>query len=178
MENKKDNSFYILSNKDTLFIVIRDFYFEPNEIKKKLKEIFKEKEVEKKVIKDKLYIVYDFENMSKKLDDEYTVQKETNSFRHIIYYYKYINMNLDNKNIKENNDNTHLNIVIKNCVFNSNDINNFFFTDEDFKLNQLIISDELYSMSPYIEILFKKFKPNILVLKKFKINSKLYLEIL
>ena len=29
--------------------------------------------------------------MSKKLDDEYKVQKETNSFRHIIYYYKYIN---------------------------------------------------------------------------------------
>ena len=177
MENKKESAFYILSNKDTLFIVIRDLYFKQEDIKEKIKEIEKKEKKEKKVIKDNLYLVFDFENLSKRLDDERT---GAYFFRNIIYYNKYINMNSENKYVQNNSDNkednTHLNIVIKNCVFNNNNTKNFFFVDEEFKLNKLIISDELYSMSPYIDVLFEKFKPKIFVLKKFKINSKLQLE--
>ena len=89
-------------------------------------------------------------------------------FRNIIY--SIINMKTDNKNIKENNNNITFNLIIKNYVNNSN--KNIYFKDKDLELNQLIIIDELYSMSPYIENLFIKFKPIILALKKFKINSK------
>ena len=67
-----------------------------------------------------------------------------------------------------------LNIIIKNCLVKNN--NSLFVEDKKLKLNKLYISDELHSMSPDLNQLFKSFLPKILYLKSIKINSKLQLE--
>ena len=77
------------------------------------------------------------------------------------------------KAIKNNNNETQLSIVIQNCV-----INNFISVISDNNkliLNELIIGDELYNISPNLNIIFPKIQINKLVLKKFKINSRLQL---
>ena len=50
-----------------------------------------------------------------------------------------------------------------------------FFEDEELLINKLFISDELYIMSPYLNLLFKSYFAKELILKKIKINSKLQL---
>ena len=153
--------FYILYNNDTIFIVIRDLNFDQKDLQKNIEKG-----------KDNLTFVFDFENLSKKLD-EGNINND-NNFKEIIYKNRFINKE-DNKNENKiiTEDNLNLNIVIKNCLVSNR--NNLYYEDKNLKLNKLIISDELYSMSPYIDILFQKFKPKSLTLKKFKINSKLQL---
>ena len=104
--------------------------------------------------KEFLTLVFDFDDLNKEL-------KKTSTFADII------------KNYIKNTDHDHLNIVIKNCLLEENFNSSLY--DTDLVLNELYISDELYSMSPNINILFQKFKPKKLILKKFKINSKLQL---
>ena len=152
--------FYILSNKDTLFIVIRDLKFKEDELVDK---------IGKGSNKEKLTFVFDLEILSKSLDVEGNGNK---IFREIIYENRFINKDEKSNQIKAD-DNTHLNLVIKNCLVSKG--KNLYYDDKDLKLNELIISDELYSMSPYIDILFQKFTAKSLTLKKFKINSKLQL---
>ena len=145
--NQKGSPFYILSNDNTTFIVFRDIKFNQSDIN-----------INPKDKKEYLTIVFDYDNLVKELDND-----ETNS---------YTLKNIINKN-SENYDKDHLNIVIKNCVIGKE--TNLYDDNKDLNLNKLYISDELYSMSPNIHILFQKFKPRELNLKKFKINSKLQL---
>ena len=145
--NQKESSFYILSNDNTTFIVFRDIKFNYSDIN-----------ISPKDKKEYLTLVFDFDNLVKELDSD-----KTNS---------YALKDIINKT-SENLDKDHLNIVIKNCVIGK--VNNFYDDNKDLNLNKLFISDELYSMSPNMNILFQKFKPKELVLKKFKINSKLQL---
>ena len=145
--NQKESPFYILSNDNTTFIVFRDIKFNQSDIN-----------INPKDKKEYLTIVFDYDNLVKELDND-----ETNS---------YTLKNIINKN-SENYDKDHLNIVIKNCVIGKE--TNLYDDNKDLNLNKLFISDELYSMSPNIHILFQKFKPRELNLKKFKINSKLQL---
>ena len=133
MENEDDKQHYILSNKDTTFLVIRDPKCNNADINIKDK-------------KDNFTLVFDIENLCKKLNP-HDVQKF-----------------IDKKNIPQN-------IIIKNCVLEKP--SNIF---EDLNLNLLYISDELYSMSANLNILFQNVKSKKLVLKKMKINSKLQLQ--
>ena len=132
MENS--HKYYILSNKDTTFLVIRDLAFKQSDI------VIKDK-------KDNFTIVFDFENLNKKL-----IPKKVAEF-------------IDKNNIPQN-------IIIKNCLVESP---SDFFENLSLNLNLLFISDELYSMSSDLNILFPNVKTKKLVLKKMKINSQLQL---
>ena len=132
MENGQ--KYYILSNKDTTFLVIRDL-------------TLKQSDIEIKDKKDNFSLVFDFENLNKTL-----IPKKVAEF-------------MDKNNIPQN-------IIIKNCLIeNPSD----FFENLKLDLNLLFISDELYSMSPDLNILFPNVKTKKLVLKKMKINSQLQL---
>ena len=65
------------------------------------------------------------------------------------------------------------NIIIKNSRVES--LNNMYLEDKNLSLNELIISDELYSMSGNLDKLFPNFRVTKLKLKQFKINSNLQL---
>ena len=143
MEQNKEIPFYILSNNTTTFLVFRDLKFNQSDIN-----------INPENKKEFLTLVFDLENLTKELDKNI---ENSYTFEEII--------NNNTKNI----DNEHLNIVIKNSLVGKS---NSLYAEKDLILNELHISDELYSMSPNINTLFEKFKPKKLVLKKFKINSK------
>ena len=151
MENQKINSeFYIFSDDDTndpnYIIIIRDLNFIKDKDINKNKKILEPKEEKKNW---NLTIVFYLENFSQTLN--------ASKFRDIIILFK------DNKN---------LNLVIKNCFLKKDDNDcQFYFEDEDLKFNILYISDELYSISPYLDNYFKRIKSEKLILKHFKINS-------
>ena len=69
-----------------------------------------------------------------------------------------------------------INSVIQNCLIEDKEYEPLFDGERIVKLNKLEISDELYSFSPNLQTLFSNFKPNKLVLKKFKFNSKAQLK--
>ena len=75
-------------------------------------------------------------------------------------------------NQKENTNKAKFILAIQNTL-----INNFTSTvmPKKMDLHELIISDELYNISPNLDILFPKVSIHKLVLKKFKINSRLQL---
>ena len=131
--DKKDKSYYILSNNKTTFIIIRDLEFKLSDI-----NLGDYKDIT---------LVFDFENLDRKLEP-----KEVVNF-------------IDNNNKPTN-------IIIKNCY-----VENIskFFENVNLELDLLYISDELYSMSPNLQILFDNVKAKKLILKKIKINSKLQL---
>ena len=62
------------------------------------------------------------------------------------------------------------NIIIKNSRIDK--IDNMYYKDKLLYLNELFISDELYSMSGHLKSLYNTFRPKKLTLKQFKINSK------
>ena len=137
---------YFLENKEMYFIVIRQIHFEV--FKKIENQSLKEK-------KKKMVLVFDFWNINESLDSKKQEQIET-------FYSK----------IKPKY------IVFKHCVVGES----FTFFDmeklklkglgELIKLEGLYITDELYSMSPNLSILFKNVKTKKLCVKKIKINSK------
>ena len=137
---EKKHSFYELSNNDTTFLVIRD----PD---------FKDKNIKLKKKKSNFTLVFDIENLSKKLN-----------LNDIPYFIDQIN---------KNNNILPQNIIIRNCLIEkpSN-----FFNNLNLDLNLLSISDELYSMSPNLNKLFPGVEAKTLILKKMKINSKLQLD--
>ena len=145
--NQKESSFSILSNDNTTFILFRDTQFNQSDIN-----------ISPKDKKEFLTLVFDFDNLVKEIDND-----KTNS---------YTLKDIINNNI-ESYDKDHLNIVIKNSVIGKE--TNLYDDNKDLNLKKLYISDELYSMSPNMHILFQKFKPRELILKKCKINSKLQL---
>ena len=155
MENKdKEDKFIIIENKKNIFIIFRENQKAPeealNEIYKKHKEeneIYKKNKEENKI----LTLIFDIDDLSKNITD----------------ISSYINEGSDCEFTK-------CNLVIKNSFFNSNE--SLFMEKEKLKLNKLFVSDELHSMSPKLYDLFKDVRPQILILKSFKINSKLQLE--
>ena len=130
-----DQSYYILSNEDKTFLVIRDLKM-------------KQADIEIKDKKDNFTLVFDFENLDKRL-----IPKKVAEF-------------MDKDNIPQN-------IIIKNCLVEKP---SDFFENLTLNLNLLFISDELYSMSPDLKILFPNVKTKKLVLKNMKINSQFQLE--
>ena len=61
------------------------------------------------------------------------------------------------------------NIIIKNSRIGKP--SNLYYKNDTYELTELFISDELYSMSGNLDILFGQFRPKKLTLKHFKINS-------
>ena len=98
----------------------------------------------KKDEKKKNIIVFDFENFSKKFD--------CNKICEILSNFEPSGLKIINCFVKEPSD-----LCTKDKILN---------------LDTLYISDELYSISPNLKILFSNIKVNSLILKKIKINSK------
>ena len=103
-------------------------------------------------------LVFDFECLSKELSLE--------NVKNIVYnFYNIINI--------EKNNEIKLNLSIENTLINK--FSSIILKDKILKLNELIISDELYNISPNLNIIFPEIKVDKLILKKFKINSRLQL---
>ena len=154
MDNKKD-SYFIINAGNNLFLIFRELFENSDDIIYKIK---------KEIISDNkvLNIIFDIDDLSKKI----TIDKE-NYIHGIIQSFE---------DVKRNN----LNIFFKNCLIeqpsHDEDYSKMlFFEDEQLLINKLYISDELYIMSPYLNLLFKSYFAKELILKKIKINSKLQL---
>ena len=74
--------------------------------------------------------------------------------------------------IKDKN-NKKLSLSIENSLIKN--FSTLVLENNKLKLNELIISDELYNISPNLNIIFPEIEVNKLTLKKFKINSRLQL---
>ena len=105
---------------------------------------------------DEIILIFDFNNLAEKLD--------VTKLEEIVY--KFL------EHIKENQDKTNLSLIIQNCLIEDKDYEPLFKNIDTLKLNKLVISDELYSFSPYIKQLFANVRADELTLKKFKFNSK------
>ena len=96
-------------------------------------------------------------------------KKENNS---LVFDFWNINESLSEKNQKDINEiikNIKPNsIVMKHCRIKES----FEFIKNELQLDGLYITDELYSMSPFLSNIFKNIRTEKLVLKKIKINSK------
>lgn len=101
-------------------------------------------------------LLFDFECLSQELNLE--------KLKKLVYdFYD----NIKNKN------KTKLSLSIENCVISK--FTNIVIPNNKLKLHELIISDELYNISPNLIIIFPEIEVNKLTLKQFKINSKLQL---
>ena len=140
--------FSIVENETNIYVILRDNLVEPTN----LMEIFEREKKEKKI----LTLIFDIDDLNKDIKDIYK-------------YFENIMSEEEGDVYKDIN----LNIIIKNCLVKGDSL---FVEDKKLQLNKLYISDELHSMSPDLNQLFKSFRPKILVLKSIKINSKLQLE--
>ena len=105
--------------------------------------------------------------------DSLDIDKHKNKYLTLIFNLENLSKKLDCKKVMNIIDKYKPeNIIIKNSRVENLDN---MYKDEDLNLNELFISDELYSMSGNLDILFPRFKAKILTLKKFKINSKFQL---
>ena len=150
-QNSKNDFLFTFLYDNTFYLVMRDIKINEEDIQAIQKRIDDSN-------KKNITFVFDFENLSKTLDSE--------NEKKLFYYNEIIEL-LYNFYDKSNKI---LNIVFKNCLI-KNPIQ-LYIKDKDLNLIQLFISDELYSMSGHLDSLFGHFKPNTLVLKKMKINSK------
>ena len=151
-----------LGSKDCKYFEIID------NIKKKAKLIFRRSdELSKKSDKicslifdqskfDEIIIIIDFDDLAEKLE----LSKLEALITKFLEFFK-------TTKIK-----TTMSLIIQNCLIEDMDYEPLLREENPIDLNKLEISDELYSFSPYIKTLFKKFKANELILKKFKFNSK------
>lgn len=153
------SSIFSNSNLSNLFIEIY------NKEQQKLNIVFRKSDYvnsDKEIRKDKLNelkevkLIFDFECLSQELNLE-KVKK---------LVYEFFD-NIENKN------KTKLSLSIENCVVSK--FTNIVIPDNKLKFHELIISDELYNISPNLNILFPEIEVTKLTLKKFKINSKLQL---
>ena len=127
-----------------------------NEVKQKEDEAYYSKVIFKPGKYDEIILIFDFNNLAEKLD--------LTRMEKIIYKF------LDH--IKSNQDKTKLSLIIQNCLIEDKEYEPLFKDINKLELNKLVISDELYSFSPYIKTLFDNVKTKDLTLKKFKFNSK------
>ena len=105
--------------------------------------------------------------------DSMDIDKDESEYLTLIFNLENLSKKLDCKKVMNIIDKYKpQNIIIKNSrVDNPSNM----YKDEDLNLNELFISDELYSMSGKLDILFPRFKAKKLTLKKFKISSKFQL---
>ena len=156
--NKREN-FITIRNNDNIFIIFQNLSIKKEDIKDELLKIKEEKENENK----SLSLIIDINNLAKDIKfDELTIIKE------IITKITFGELEYSDKN------DYNLNIYIKNCLFETE--GNIFYEDSKLYLNQLYISDELYSLSPRLDKFFANLRPKKLTIKKIKINSKQQLE--
>ena len=156
--NKREN-FITIRNNDNIFIIFQNLSIKKEDIKDELLKIKEEKENENK----SLSLIIDINNLAKDIKfDELTIIKE------IITKITFGELEYSDKN------DYNLNIYIKNCLFETE--GNIFYEDSKLYLNQLYISDELYSLSPRLDKFFASLRPKKLTIKKIKINSKQQLE--
>ena len=153
------SSIFLNSNCSNLFIEIYskdqqrlNLIFRKSDYVNTEKQIRIEKLNELKEVK----LLFDFECLSQELNLE--------KVKKLVYDF-YNNINYKNK--------TKLSLSIENCVINT--FTNIVIPDNKLILHELIISDELYNISPNLNIIFPEIEVNKLTLKKFKINSKLQL---
>ena len=127
-----------------------------NLIFRRSEDVNSKKEIKKVKLKElkEISLIFDFQCLSYELPLE--------NVKNILYLF-YNNIN----------NNTKLNLIIQNTVINK--FSSLVSLDNKLILNELIISDELYNISPNLNILFPEIKVNKLILKKFKINSRLQL---
>ena len=156
--------------KDNIFLFLQyDPSNQQNELQKQIKEkIEKQREEiidEKKNNNDiTLNYVFDINNLPKDLGTYYRAM-----IQELIIYI----VSKGNKKIPDTITDEKINIFIKHCFVESLSQSKTFYEDKKIlNLNQLFISDEIYSMSLKLNSLFNEFYPKILILKKIKINSK------
>ena len=149
---KKEDIYITIKNKDNIYLIFRKLSTEINsDDLKNLSQIDKGNKI--------LTLIFDINSLSQKFNDD-------NSGSIIFKLIEDKNGNKDFRKID--------NIIIKNCFIKLS--SSFIFEDEEnLQLNCLYISDEIYSMTPNLNKIFKKFNPKRLILKKIKINSKLQL---
>ena len=143
-EQKEHNqNLYIFGNNNMHFVVIRQII--SPEIDNLLKE-YQENSKKKKKYSKKTILVFDFWNLNDSIESNDSI------FSNLLY--------------------TILpkSIVIKHCVIK--EIFNLYNRKIPLELEGLYITDELYSMSPNLSILFNNIKTKKLLVKKIKINSK------
>ena len=149
--NFKNESYFRIEKEKNIFIIIR-------KISDDIIEKINIENIENKIFN----LIIDIDDLSKKI----TIEKK----RTIVNIYHIF------ENIKRDN----LNIYFKNCLIekpkNSEDKYNILtYDDEQLLINKLYISDELYIMSPYLNLIFQNIFPKELCIKNIKINSKLQL---
>ena len=151
----QNEQFFMIKNENNLFLIFRNL-----EISKSILDKIKEIDIKSNIVN----IIFDIDDLSKKitLDQEDNIHKIIKSF--------------DN----ENEYNYNLNIYFKNCLIiqpssDEDESNMLYIEGSKLLINKLYISDELYVMSPYLNLLFQSYFPKELILKKIKINSKLQL---
>jgi len=145
--------------------------------------------MENKDIKDKFTIIENEKNIfiifrensiapEEALNEIYKRQKEENKILTLIFDLDDLSKNFKDISSYINEGSkceiTKCNLIIKNCLFNNNE--SLFMENEKLELNKLYVSDELHSMSPKLYDLYKDVRPQILILKSIKINSKLQLK--
>ena len=151
----QNEQFFMIKKDNNLFLIFRNL-----EISKSILDKIKEIDIKSNIVN----IIFDIDDLSKKitLDQEDNIHKIIKSF--------------DN----ENEYNYNLNIYFKNCLIiqpssDEDESNMLYIEGSKLLINKLYISDELYVMSPYLNLLFQSYFPKELILKKIKINSKLQL---
>ena len=106
--------------------------------------------------------------------EKYSFNKDLK--RVLVFDYWNINESLESSEENRRNIIDKINpktIVIKHCSKKDNDNLVFYKDGQSYKyLDELYITDELYSMSPYLSNIFQFLKTKKLFLKKIKINSK------
>ena len=164
-EKDIESYFSINENENNIFLILRDNSVIPKNLN--FKGLYDKKTKEDKF----LTIIFDIDDLNKDISDIYKYfeniieeEEEAN---------KYFEIKIEDEEKKICKD-MKLNIIIKNCLVKYN--TPLFVNDIKLELNKLYISDELYSMTPDLNKLFKSFKPKILILKSIKINSNLQLE--
>ena len=148
----KDCKYYEIIYEEKRFAKL--IFCSENELKQKGDDYYKVIFDPKKY--DEIILIFDFNNLAEKLD--------------FIKLEVIINKFLDH--INDNQDKTILSLIIQNCLIEDKDYEPLFKEKNTLYLNKLVISDELYSFSPYIKTLFAHVKAKDLTLKKFKFNSK------
>ena len=168
-QEKSNNDIYFFENDEKDFIVIRNLDLDGNVFKE-----IEDKELDDENKKKKV-LVFDLWNIYNNFLD--IVDKKDN---------KDNKNNKDNKDNKNNEDyilddplgniinkfkeNSITSIVLKHCLLTRNVKVNL--TGKVLKLDSLYITDELYSMSPNLGIIFQNIIAKKLFLKKIKISSK------
>ena len=173
--NDTQLGYIVVENENNIFLIFRDFSNFRSLAKESITNNSNLTDMKKRKEKDNkfLTIVIDIDDFNKSLAEDYT------NFVDIIEKFesseKISNDINDDEEIEENNYikekivDEKLNIIIKNCYFNSP--RSLYLKDRNLFINQLYISDELYSISPNLSEIFNTIKSKKLILKKIKINS-------